>query len=181
MHLSKKFLKSNSFFITFIFLIIFFYFLNAVFFSRNIFSNHVLIIFTEAKEFLDSKVLYKEINVLYGIGQTLFNALSLYLFGKNVFSIQLNTNIFYFLSIFFIFLICLKINLKRFDSLFLILILINIHPIPIYPWSNYLAFLPLVLSLYFVIDKNKLGLFLSGFFLAIACLNRETTLLSAIM
>jgi hypothetical protein len=181
MHLSKKFLKSNSFFITFICLIIFFYFLNAVFFSRNIFSNHVLIIFTEAKQFLDSKVLYKEINVLYGIGQTLFNALSLYLFGKNVFSIQLNTNIFYFLSIFFIFLICLKINLRRFDSLFLILILINIHPIPIYPWSNYLAFLPLVLSLYFAIDKNKLGLFLSGFFLGIACLNRETTLLSAII
>ena len=181
MNLSKKIFKSNNFFVIFVCLIIFFYFLNAVLFSRNIFSNHVLLIFTEAKQFLDSKVLYKEIHVLYGIGQTLFNALSLYLFGQNVFSIQLNTNIFYFLSIFFIFLICLKINLSRVDSLFLILILINIHPIPIYPWSNYLAFLPLVMSLYFALNKSKVNLFLSGFFLAVACLNRETTLLSAII
>ena len=181
MNLSKNFLKSNNFFIIFICLIIFLYFLNAVLFSRSIFSNHVLIIFTEAKQFLDSKVLYKEIHVLYGIGQTLFNALSLYLFGQNVFSIQLNTNIFYFSSIFFIFLICLKINLSRLDCLFLILILINIHPIPIYPWSNYLAFLPLVMSLHFALDKNKLSLFLSGLFLAVACLNRETTLLSAVI
>ena len=113
----------DKFFLIFTALIIVFYFLNAVLLSRNIFSNHVLLIFTEAKQFLDSKVLYKEIHVLYGIGQTLFNALSLYLFGQNVFSIQLNTNIFYFLSIFFIFLICLKINLSRVDSLFLILIL----------------------------------------------------------
>ena len=179
--ISKKILKSNSFFITFISLIIFFYFLNSVFFSKNMFSNHVFLVFTEAKQFLDSKSLYKEIHVTYGIGQTLINAASLVLFGKNVFSIQLNTNIFYFLSIFFIFLICLRINLSRFDSLFLILILINIHPMPIYPWSNYLAFLPLVLSLYFALDKNKLGLFLSGFFLAVACLTRETTLLSAII
>jgi len=181
MNLFKKFLKSNNFFVIFVCLIIFLHFLNAVLFSRNIFSNHVLLIFTEAKQFLDSKILYKEIHVLYGIGQTLFNALSLHLFGQNVFSIQLNTNIFYFLSIFFIFLICLKINISRFDSLFLILILINIHPIPIFPWSNYLAFLPLVMSLYFALDKNKLSLFLSGFFLAVACLNRETTLLSAVI
>jgi len=181
MNLSKKILKSNNLFTIFVSLIISFYFLNAVLFSRNIFSNHILLIFTEAKQFLDSKVLYKEIHVLYGIGQTLFNALSLYLFGQNAFSIQLNTSIFYFLSIFFILLICLKINLSRFDSLFLILILINIHPIPIYPWSNYLAFLPLVISLYFALDKNKLSLFLSGLFLAAACLNRETTLLSAII
>jgi hypothetical protein len=181
MNLFKKFLKSNNFFVIFVCLIIFLHFLNAVLFSRNIFSNHIFLIFTEAKQFLDSKILYKEIHVLYGIGQTLFNALSLYLFGQNVFSIQLNTNIFYFLSIFLIFLICLKINISRFDSLFLILILINIHPIPIFPWSNYLAFLPLVMSLYFALEKNKLSLFLSGFFLAVACLNRETTLLSAVI
>jgi len=181
MNLFKNISKSNTFFLIFVCLIILFYFLNAVLFSRNIFSNHVLLIFTEAKQFLDSKILYKEIHVLYGIGQTLFNALSLYLFGQNVFSIQLNTSIFYFLSIFFIFLICLKINISRFDSLFLILILVNIHPIPIFPWSNYLAFLPLVMSLYFALDKNKLSLFFSGLFLAVACLNRETTLLSAVI
>ena len=181
MNLSKNFFKSNKSFVLFVCLIIFFFFLNSVLFSRNIFSNHVLLIFTEAKQFLDSKVLYKEIHVLYGIGQTLVNALSLFLFGKNVFSVQLSSNIFYFLSIFFIFLICLKINLRRLESFFLILILLNFHPIPIYPWSNYLAFLPLVLSLYFALDKNKLSLFLSGIFLAIACLIRETTLLSAII
>jgi hypothetical protein len=181
MNKSKIFLKHKDYYIIFAVLIIIFYFLNAVLFSKNIFNNHILLIFTEAKGFLDNKALYKEIYITYGIGQTLFNALSLYLFGENVFSIQLNTNLFYFLSILFILLICIKIKLQSFDSFFLILILINLHPIPEHPWSNYLAFLPIVISLYFALDKKKNSLFFSGVFLAVACLNRETILLSAII
>jgi hypothetical protein len=182
--IQKFFLKSkilDKYFAIFTTLIIIFYFLNAVLFSKNTFNNHLFLLFTEAKQFLDYKVLYKEIHVLYGVGQALFNALSLYFFGPNVFSIQLNANIFYFFSIFFILLICLKLNLNRFDSLFLILIIINLHPIPLLAWSTYLAFLPLVMSLYFALEKKKINLFFSGLLLAIACLNRETILLSAVI
>jgi hypothetical protein len=181
MNVIKNFFFLDKYLKVYISLIIFIYFFCAVVISRDLFSNHVLLIFTEAKQFLDSKKIYKEIHVLYGIGQPLFNGLSLYLFGENVFSIQLNVNIFYFLSIFVFFLIFLKINSNFFDCLFIILILLNIHPIPIYPWSNYLAFLPVILSLFFLLKKKNINFFLSGFFLALACLNRETILLSAII
>ena len=75
----------------------------------------------------------------------------------------------------------MKLRFGFFEIFFLVLILINIHPKLVLPWSNYLAFLPLVLSLYFALDKNKLSLFLSGIFLAIACLIRETIIISAVI
>jgi hypothetical protein len=116
---------------------------------------------------------------LYGIGVPFINAFSLFIFGHNVFSIFLITNIFYFLSIFFILLIFLKFKFSFLDNLFFILILINIHPATELPWSSYLSFFPIVLSLYFILKKNKKNYFLSGLCLALACLIRETVLLSA--
>lgn len=160
-------------------LVIFFYFLNSVFFSRNIFSNHILLLFNEANQLLNGSSPYKEINILYGIGTPLVNAFSLFIFGRNAFSIFLITNIFYFLSIFFILLICLRFKFSLLDDLFFILILINIHPAPELPWSSYLSFLPIVLSLYFILQQKKNSYFFSGLCLASACLIRETVLLSA--
>lgn len=164
-----------------IFFIIFFYFLNSVLFSRNIFSNHILLLFTEASQLLRGDLPYKEINILYGIGQPLVNAFSLFIFGKNVFSIFLITNIFYFLSILFILLISFKLKFKFVDSFFLILILINIYPVPELPWSTFLSYFPIVLSLFFVLKKTKFNYFFSGFFLITACLIRETAILSAVI
>jgi len=172
------FLKEKNLLIL-IFLVIIFYFLNAVIFSRNIFSNHILLLFNEADQLLNAKVPYEEINVLYGIGTPLVNAFSLFVFGRNAFSIFLITNIFYFLSIFFILLICLRLKFSLLDNLFFILILINIHPAPELPWSSYLSFFPIVLSMYFILKKERNSYFLSGFCLACACLIRETVLLSA--
>jgi hypothetical protein len=126
--------------------------------------------------------LYKEVYVKYGIGQTLINTASLYIFGDNYFSIYLTANIFYFFSIFFILLICLKLRFNYLESLFLIIILININPKLIMPWANYLAFLPIVLSLYFqLLEDKKINYFLSGTFLALSCLIRETILISALI
>jgi len=161
------------------FLVIIVYFLNSVLVSRNIFSNHILLLFNEANQLLSGRAPYKEINILYGIGTPFVNALSLFIFGKNAFSIFLITNIFYFLSIFFILLICLRFKFSLLDNLFFIIIFINIYPAPELPWSSYLSFLPIVLSLYFIIQKKKYNYFFSGLCLALACLIRETVLLSA--
>jgi hypothetical protein len=173
--------KKNDYLIIFTIFIILTYFLNSLFFIRDMYGNHDLLHFTEASEFLRGYSLYQEVNVQYGIGTTLLHALALYIFGDNVFSAFLNVNIFYFLSILFIFLICLKFKFNSIDNLFLVLITINIHPFTSHPWPNYIAFLPLVLSLYFLIDKSKLNYFFSGFFLALACLTRDTYLISGII
>jgi hypothetical protein len=176
-----SFPKKNKLF-TFTLIIIFFYFINSVLLNRNHYTNHLFLIFNEAYEFLNGMSLYKEVYVKYGIGQTLINTASLYIFGDNYFSIYLTANIFYFFSIFFILLICLKLRFNYLESLFLIIILININPKLIMPWANYLAFLPIVLSLYFqLLEDKKINYFLSGTFLALSCLIRETILISALI
>jgi hypothetical protein len=180
--IKSLFLKDSLLIILTLF-IIFFYFLNALLFSRNVFSNHIGFLFNEANQLLSGSDPYKEFFILYGIGTPSINAISLFLFGKNFFSIYLMTNIFYFLSIFFILLISLKIkkNIDLIDNLLFITIFINIYPVPNIPWSTYLSYFPIVLSLYFILEKNKISYFFSGLFLAAACLIRETVLLSAII
>jgi hypothetical protein len=174
-------IKNKYKFILWISLIIFLYFVNSILLNKNHYTNHLFLIFNEAHEFLNGLHLYKEVYVTYGIGQTLINAASLLLFGENWFSIYLVANIFYFLSFFFICFICLQLRFSYFEILFTILILINIHPKLVLPWSNYLAFLPLVLSLYFLLKDKKINYLLSGVFLASACLIRETIIISAII
>lgn len=161
--------------------IIVLYFLNSILFGKNYYGNHLFLLFSEASRFYNGDLLYKQIYVTYGIGQTLINAASLYLFGENTFSLYLIANIFFFLSIFFILVICLKLKFSNIESFFITIILINISPALINPWGTYLAYLPIVLSLYFLLNKNKINLFFSGFLLAVACLIKETILLTVII
>jgi len=174
--------KDNYKIILSISLVIFLYFANSLLLNKNHYTNHLFLIFNEAHEFLIGMKLYKEVYVKYGIGQTLINASSLYLFGDNYFSIYLIANIFYFLSFFFILLICLKLRFSYFEIFFLILILVNIHPKLVLPWANYLAFLPICISLYLLLIKaKKINYLLSGVFLAVSCLIRETIIISAVI
>jgi hypothetical protein len=178
-------------FLTISFITIFFFFLISLFIERNIYNNHVNLIFIQASDFLHGKSLYKEIYIKYGVLSTLISAASLYFFGENIFSIFLIHNFFYFASICVILLIIHKINsnyissimgVSYIDKLCLLLFVIIIHPsIPFAPWPNYLAFLPLTLSLLFLLTFNKKNYFYSGFFLSLACLIRETIFLSAVV
>ena len=94
-------IKKNYKIVLYISTAILLYFLNSILLNRNHYTNHLFLIFNEAHEFLNGMKLYKEVYVKYGVGQTLINTASLYLFGDNWFSIYLIANIFYFLSIFF--------------------------------------------------------------------------------
>lgn len=178
--ITSLFLKKQSVIIL-ISIVIFFYFFNSVLLGRNIYSNHITLVFNEAIQLFNGKKPYEEINILYGIGTPLVNVFSLFIFGKNLFSIILIANIFYFLSIFFILLICLRLKLSFLDNFFFILILLNIHPVLELPWSSYLSFFPIILSLYFILQKKKISYFASGLCLALACLIRETVLLSVVV
>jgi hypothetical protein len=172
------FFKKNISFCTVF--IIFLFFINSLFYARNIYDpHHVNLVFVEASNFLHGKYLYKDIFVKYGILSTIINAFGLFLFGDNIFSIFLITNIFYFFSIFLLFFIFFYLKTNKYNNFFLILIILNIHSYIYVPWSNYLAFLPILLSIIFIIIKKK-RYFLSGFFLALSCLFRETYFLSII-
>ena len=101
----KKVTIKDYYFKILVFFIVFFYFLNSILFSKNIFDSHIFWVFDEAMQLLRGNNPYKEIAIMYGIGTPLINALGLIVFGENLFSIMLINNIFFFLAIFFIFLI----------------------------------------------------------------------------
>jgi hypothetical protein len=155
------------------------YFINSIISSQYFFDyHHNNLIFSQSSKFLSGQQLYKEVWVKYGIGEVLLNTLALFLFGNNIFSIFLIDNIFYFLSIFIILLICIEIKINPKLIFLIILIIINLQPLVTYPWANFLYFFPITLSFLFLF-KNKF--FLSGLFLASATLIRETVLISSII
>ena len=155
------------------------YFINSIISSQYFFDyHHNNLIFSQSSKFLSGQQLYKEVWVKYGIGEVLLNTLALFLFGNNIFSIFLIDNVFYFLSIFIILLICIEIKINPKLIFLIILIIINLQPLVTYPWANFLYFFPITLSFLFLF-KNKF--FLSGLFLASATLIRETVLISSII
>jgi len=176
----KFFLYKNNL-IIFLSFLIFIFFINSLLLSKNIFDpHHVNLVFAEASDFLNGKMLYKEIFIKYGVLSTLINAFGLNVFGDNIFSIFLLTNIFYFISIFLLFIIFIQLKINKLNILFLVLIIINVHSSPILPWSNFLAFLPIILSIFFLLPNQK-QYFYSGFFLSLSCLVRETYFISVII
>jgi len=178
-------MKDNKIFCFSIFLIISFYFFNSILLSRNYYTsvnNHMFMVFQEASKFLDGKLLYKEVFARYGVAEPILNAGALYVFGDNIFSIYIIVNLLYFLGIFLICLICLKINFSKIQTFFILLVIINIYPAPVsnVPFSMHHAFFFCCASLYFLLGKNKYCYLFSGFLLAVACLLRETIILSSI-
>jgi hypothetical protein len=170
--------KNNLSFCT-IFIIVLF-FINSLLLNRNIYDpHHANLVFAEASNFLHGKYLYKDIFVKYGVLTTITNAFGLFLFGDNIFSIFLTTNIFYFTSVLFLFYIFSYLKISKYNIFFLILIILNIHSYIFVPWSTYFAFFPILLSLIFIIKKKK-NYLLSGIFLALSCLFRESYFLSVL-
>lgn len=150
-------------------------------FSINVYDfHHVGLLFTNAEQFIQGKILYKEISEFYGVFFTVLGALGLSVFGNNFFSLYLICLIFFFIGNFFLYKIFFKISGNYFNSLLLIILLIFINPIIILPWPNFLAFLTIVLSCYFLINfESKKKFFFSGLFLGVSILIRENNLIPA--
>ena len=128
--------------------------------------------FVNALDLINNKVPYKEIFILYGIATTAIHSLSLLIFGENLISINIITNILYFFSLFIISLI-IKKKTNFFYGFLSLVILIFAHPVIWLPWSNYIAFFFLCLGSYILLEKNKNYEVYTGFILFLSCLSRE--------
>ena len=62
---------------------------------------------------------------------------------------------------------------KEYFALFGIVCLFLVHPFTNHPWHNYLTFLFLILSLFFLDKKKYHNKFLSGFFFSLTILSYE--------
>jgi hypothetical protein len=147
------------------------------FFALNIYKyiydgHHHGIMYLNALDLLNSRMPYSEIYIQYGILTTLIHSLSLLIFGNFVYSLNLVTIIFYSLTVCLIFLIVNNLINQNYAFISVLLLLSN-HPVPWLPWSNYIAYFFLILSVFFFIKNNKYSFFLTGFFLSLCILSRQ--------
>jgi len=143
------------------------------FFNQYVYDGHHHgLMFSNALDLINLKKPYKEIFIQYGLLTTIIHAMSLYIFGKFIFSLHIITIIFYLSSIFVIFKIIEKIvNVKY--AVLGIFALVSNHPFPVLPWSNYIAFFFITISIFFFLKKNNYSLLLAGFCLGLCVLSRQ--------
>ena len=158
------------------YLIIFLFFLYAIILtSYHYDGHHVGLIYSNSIDFINGKLPYKEIFIQYGILTTIINSIILIFFQEKIFFIIFFNSIFYTLAIIFISKTIKNFTNLNFAFLGTILILFN-HPVPWLPWSNYIAFFFISLSLYFL-SKTKKNYFLIGLILSMCILTRQDFLI----
>ena len=135
-------------------------------------GHHHGIMYQNAIDLLNFKKPFSEIYIQYGILTTIIHSLSLLVFGNYVYALTFVTIIFYSLTICLIFLITKKLINEKYAFISVLLLLAN-HPIPWLPWSNYIAYFFLALSILFFIKREKYSFFTSGFFLGLCVLSRQ--------
>ena len=141
-------------------------------------SHHVGLMYSNAIDLNNGKLPYKEIFIQYGILTTIIHSSILNIFNNKVFFISIATIIFYIFSILLISETVKNLINKKYGFLCFFLLIAN-HPIPWLPWSNYLAFFFISLSIFLLSKKNKYN-FLIGFFFSIAVLCRQDFFISII-
>ena len=121
---------------------------------------------------------FKEIYLQYGLGQPIFFLILSKIFPINYLSVGYITAIVYSINLLLIYLISKK-YLSEHLSLFLIFIIIGLHPYIIYPWPDYLSSLCVTISILIYINSNKFYLtFISALFLSFAYIFRTSYLVN---
>lgn len=137
---------------------------------------HWGLMLSNAKDLFEGKLPYKDIYIQYGFLTTAIQSFSYGFFGKNIFSIIFITGIAYAVGLWFIYQVALNISGSFKIALFSFLTCFLVHPIAIYPWSNYISFSFFTAGIFFISQK-KLSLksyFFSGICFGLAILSRES-------
>ena len=137
--------------------------------------HHWGLMLSNAKDLFEGKLPYKDIYIQYGFLTTVIHAFSYWLFGKNLFSIIFITGLAYSIGVWLIYLVSLAVSKSLKIALFSAFICFLVHPIAIYPWSNYISFPFFMAGIFFISNEkiNSKNYFLSGLFFGIAILSRE--------
>ena len=166
-------------FLNYLLLLIFFFY--SVNFYRYVYDpHHFGLMFSNAVDLLKNKKPYSEIFIQYGILTTFLHALIIKFIGQEVFYLNVFTILLYTLTIFIIGNTA-KILTNNYYSFLVVLVLILNHPIIWLPWSNYVAYFFLSLSIYFLVKNKFNDNYLFGFFLVTAILARQDYFLPLIL
>ena len=157
------------------YLLIFLFFIYSIYIIRYQYDgHHIGLVYSNAIDFINGRLPYKEIFIQYGFLTTLIHSLILAIFENKVFFISFFNVFFYMVGVLLISKSVNNLIDQKYALLSSIIILFN-HPIPWLPWSNYLAFFFISVSLYFLTNKEKNFFFIS-FFISLSILCRQDLL-----
>jgi hypothetical protein len=156
------------------FLLLFFSIVNLSIIHSEYYSDlhHWSFIAQNSLDYINGRLLFKEVFVHYGVGQLIFLDLINNLYKITFTSIGVVTSVVYFLNLLILYLIIKRI-LNSYFGFFTIITIFFANPIILYPWPDYIAGLCLLLFFYFTLLNRNLY-FLPGFFLFLAIIFRST-------
>jgi hypothetical protein len=169
----KKYFFDSIFFLLLLFLI---YHLSAIYSEYYSDLHHWGFIASSALDYINGRLLFKEVLVHYGAGQLIFFDLVNNFYKINFTSIGNLTSIIYYLNLLILYLIIKRIS-NSYIAFAFVSTIFFIHPFITYPWPDYLAGLCLSLFFYSALS-NKNFYLLTGFFLFLAIIFRSTYLVS---
>ena len=165
--------KNYSYYLILIFLISTFSFFYGIYFGKFHYDGHHFgLAYSDAYEFINGKKPYKDFFSLYNYVTILIQSSSIRLFNQGVMSLVIITNLFYSISLIFLFFLSKKF-LDNFNSFLVPFIIFLIHPAPTYPWGNYFLFFFVLLSLIFFLRNKYIDLLIAAFFFTLAAYTRE--------
>ena len=135
-------------------------------------GHHHGLMFSNAIDLLNAKKPYEEIFIQYGFLTTIIHSIGLFFLGKELYTLHIITIIFYFLSVYFIYLIIKELINSKIAIISILILLFN-HPVPWLPWSNYISYFFIILSIFSFIKKTNYNYLLTGLFLGMAVLSRQ--------
>ena len=170
-------LKKKNFSFIFIILIPIISFVGSIYqLIQHYDGHHHGIIYSITQDFLDQKKIYKDFMPQYGISFILVNSFFLKLFSFSSLGIYFVTSIFYAVSFILLRIIVKSLTDNEIANLSVCIMFLT-HPYVGMPWSDYHFFFFLLLSLVFVLKiNNHIHQFISGFFLSIAALEKDSFL-----
>ncbi len=139
-------------------------------------GHHYGLVFDNSFDILNGKKPFEEIFLLYGIGTVLVHSIALKIFGEYIHSLIFFTSIIYSLSLVSIFFLSKKFITKK-SSFYLILSIFLIHPMPEYPWTNYIIFFLLTTGLTFLFSQKKFGFLIGSLLIGFCVLFRQEILI----
>jgi len=137
--------------------------------------HHWGLMLSNVQDLVRGRLPYQEIFLQYGILTPIIQSAFYVVIGGTLQSIFFATIAAYAIGLLGIYCLSYELTSSRKLALYATISCALLHPIVIYPWSNYIAFPFLVFGLFFYIkgSKNSWNYFLSGALLSLAILCRE--------
>lgn len=143
--------------------------------TYNLDPHHWGLMLSNAKDLFEGKAPYRDIFIQYGLLTTMVHGAAYALLGENLRALIAVTAFFYAAGIVGVYFVSLRVTGNKKLAVFSFVSACLLHPVAIYPWSNYIAFPFLVYGAWFLLARpvQSASAFAGGLSMGLAVMARE--------